>query len=261
MLQSFTLIFREGLEAFLVVAVTISHLRKAGRADLVRMARLAVALSVVVSVGAGWVFSQAENRSLWEGILALVAAATIAPLTVQMLHTGRRMRARIEQGLEQRLGRPGTAFAVFFFVLLMVTREGMEMSLLFSTLLFSVNEVSLLLGASFGLGASAALAATCSHYGHRIDLGRLLRVTGVFLLVFLLQLLVVGIHELAEANVLPYAESLHAATEAYGPTGKYGQWFSYLLLLVPLVWLAVSLARGQAPQRLGADGARAEKGS
>lgn len=233
----------------MVVAVTIAYLRKAGRADLARVARLAVALSVVVSVGAGWLFSRAENRALWEGVLALLAAVTIAPLTIHMLLNGRRMRGRLEQRLERSLRHPHADAAVFFFVLLMVTREGMEMSLLLSALLFSVGKAELAVGALLGLGMSAALATSCARHGHRIELGRFLQVTGVFLLVFLLQLLIVGLHELTEADVLPYSTQLHLATEAYGPTGKYGEWFSYLLVLVPLAWLLVSLARDRRGPR------------
>jgi len=232
--------FREGLEAFLIVGVTLSYLRKVARTDLVRVVHLAVALAVVASIGAGWLFSQADNRALWEGILALVAALIIIPLTVQMLQAGRHMQARIQTGLEDRLHRRGAALAVFLFVLFMITREGMEMALLLSTLLFSVGEIRLALGASFGIGAAAVLASTYSRYGHRIHLGRLLQMTGVFLVVFSLQLLIVGFHELAEANVLPYAAVLHDVTEAYGPTGKYGQWFSYLLILIPLAWLSIA---------------------
>jgi hypothetical protein len=38
----------------------------------------------------------------------------------------------------------------------------------------------------------------------------------VFLLIFVIQLFIYGIHELAEANVFPYSAPLHAATEPYG---------------------------------------------
>lgn len=247
MLPTIALTFREGLEAFMVVAITVAYLHKAGRDDLARVARAAVAFSIAVSVGAGWLFGQAENRPLWEGILALVAALTIAPLTVHMLRNGRAVRGRLESGLERRLRHPQAATAVFLFVLLMVTREGMETSLLFSTLLFNVGKAELVVGASIGVGASAALATACGHHGHRIELGRLLQVTGVFLLVFLVQLFIIGLHELAEANVLPRSEELHLATEAYGPTGKYGEWLSFLLVLAPLGWLLVSMARGWRP--------------
>jgi len=66
------------------------------------------------------------------------------------------------------------------------------------------------------------------------------------------QLLIYGFHELTEANVFPYSEPLHLATEPYGPDGMYGQYLTYLLVVLPLGWLAFSslFGRGSArPQR------------
>ena len=68
----------------------------------------------------------------------------------------------------------------------------------------------------------------------------------MFLLVFVVQLVIYGFHELMEANIFPNSQPLHDATEPYGPDGVYGQYFSYMLVLLPLAWLAVSsfLRRG-----------------
>jgi high-affinity iron transporter len=73
-----------------------------------------------------------------------------------------------------------------------------------------------------------------------VNLALFFQVTAVFLLVFVVQLVIYGFHELAEANVFPYSEPLHWATEPYGPDGRYGQYLSYLLVMLPLGWLAVS---------------------
>ena len=62
-------------------------------------------------------------------------------------------------------------------------------------------------------------------------------VTAVFLSVFVVQLFIYGFHELTEANLFPYSEPLHWATEPYGPDGRYGQFLSYGLLALPLGWL------------------------
>ena len=62
-----------------------------------------------------------------------------------------------------------------------------------------------------------------SRYGHRVNLGLFFQVTAVFLLVFVVQLLIYGFHELTEANIFPYSEPLHWATEPYGPDGRYGR--------------------------------------
>jgi high-affinity iron transporter len=73
-----------------------------------------------------------------------------------------------------------------------------------------------------------------------VNLSRFFQVTAIFLLVFVVQLFIYGFHELAEANVLPNSAVLHGATEPYGPDGIYGHYLTYLLVALPLGWLAVS---------------------
>ena len=76
-----------------------------------------------------------------------------------------------------------------------------------------------------------------SRYGHYVNLLRFFQVTAIFLMVFVVQLFIYGFHELAEANIFPYSEPLHWATEPYGPDGRYGQYLTYLLVLLPVSWL------------------------
>jgi high-affinity iron transporter len=73
-----------------------------------------------------------------------------------------------------------------------------------------------------------------------VNLGLFFQVTAVFLLVFVVQLLIYGFHELTEANIFPYSEPLHWATEPYGPDGRYGQYLTYMLVMLPLGWLVLS---------------------
>jgi high-affinity iron transporter len=127
----------------------------------------------------------------------------------------------------------------------------METALLMTQLIFTVQSGQIVAGAAAGTVCAAAVAWLWSRYGYRVNLSRFFQVTAVFLLVFVVQLLIYGFHELAEANVLPNSQSLHDATEAYGPDGIYGQYLTYLLIVLPLGWLAVSslLYRNQTPQR------------
>ena len=59
-----------------------------------------------------------------------------------------------------------------------------------------------------------------------------------------LQLLIYGFHELTEAGIFANSEALHWATEPYGPDGVYGQYLSYMLVILPLGWLTISSLRG-----------------
>jgi high-affinity iron transporter len=62
--------------------------------------------------------------------------------------------------------------------------------------------------------------------------------------VFVVQLMIYGFHELMEANIFPYSEPLHDATEPFGPDGRYGQILAYLLLALPLGWLVFAALFG-----------------
>jgi high-affinity iron transporter len=164
-----------------------------------------------------------------------------------MWKVARRMKRDIETKLERSAEKTGAAafFGVFAFTLLMITREGMETALLINALLFQVKSTQLLLGAIAGILVAAFIAVLWSRYGHRINLSRFFQVTAAFLLVFTVQLLIYGFHELTEANIFPNSEALHWATEPYGPDGRYGQYLTYMLVLVPVGWLIFTALFGK----------------
>ena len=151
------------------------------------------------------------------------------------------------------------AFAgVFLFTLLMITREGMETALLMGTLLFQEAGMNIIVGAAAGTLSAAFFAWLWSRYGHRVNLALFFQVTAVFLSVFVVQLAIYGLHELTEANLFHGSEALHWATEPYGPDGRYGQFLSYMLLVLPVGWLAFAVLFGPrkpagAIIRIGAD--------
>ena len=242
MFQAFVITLREGLEAFLIVAISLAYLRKSGRHQLVPAVHWGIALSVLLSIGAGMLFQRATNQALWEGILALAAAVLVASLIVHMWRHARRLKGEIEARLEESALQVGAkAFAgVFAFTLLMITREGMETAMLMGTLLFQVRAMDVISGAAAGTACAALIAWLWSRYGHRVNLALFFQVTAVFLAVFVVQLLIYGFHELTEANIFPYSEPLHWATEPYGPDGRFGQYLTYLLVLLPTGWLIIA---------------------
>jgi high-affinity iron transporter len=255
MLQAFVITLREGLEAFLIIGISLAYLRKSGRRELIPAVHWGIGLSVLLSIGAAYLFQQASNQALWEGVLAIAAAISVATLTVHMWRTARKLKSEIEGHLRQSAEKSGTAawMGVFLFTLLMISREGMETALLIGTLVSQVQAMSILGGAIGGTLAAAAVAMMWSRYGHRVNLALFFQVTAVFLLVFVAQLLIYGFHELTEANLFPNSEALHWATEPYGPDGVYGQYLTYLLVAVPLTWLLFAMATGAGRRPLPAD--------
>ena len=240
MWQGFTIALREGIEAFLIVALTLAYLRRTGRPGLARAVYAAIGVSVVTCVAAGFLFSKAANQPLWEGILALVAAALVGSLLVYKKRVSKHLKSDIESHLEARASSdvPARAFwGVFAFSLLMITREGMETALLIATAFFQLKSAAVAAGLGLGLLAAAAIGYLWTKLGKDVDLRAILTVSAVFLAIFLVQLVLYGIHELSEARLFPSSQAIHDATEILGPDGLIGHLLAYSLAVIPTVWL------------------------
>lgn len=259
MLNSFIIVLREGFESFLLVAVILTYLKKSGQRWLTSVVYLAIVLGLSASAALGYVLvSGVEetrlqqlfgervggfigqflgNEALREGVLGLVAMIMVGTLVVHMWRVGPKLRERMHQRLGEVSSRSKwTALAgVFLFTFLMITREGMETALM----LMQVRDSQLVTGALLGLAAAVLFAWAWARYGHLINVKRFFQVTGVFLLLFMLQVGIYSFHEFTEAGLLPNSEALHIATEKFSPDGLYGKWFSLLMVTFCAVWLLV----------------------
>jgi hypothetical protein len=67
MLQAFIVTLREGLEAFLIVAISVAFLRKSGRHQLVLAVRWGIAASIALSAGAASCSAARRTRRCGKG--------------------------------------------------------------------------------------------------------------------------------------------------------------------------------------------------
>src|ERR1700730_1648353 len=100
MLQAFIVTLREGVEAALIIGITLAYLSKIGRVDLRR--------SVYAGMGAAFVGS-------------IAAAFFVITMIIFMMRTGKKMKGEIE-GKLQSLTSGGSRIGVFLFVFLMILR-------------------------------------------------------------------------------------------------------------------------------------------
>jgi high-affinity iron transporter len=236
MLQAFVITLREGLEAFLIVAISLAYLRKSGRSELAKAVHWGILVAVLVSGVGGYLLFNAANQEWLEGPLALVAAVSVLTLTVHMWRAGRQIKGEIEGHLKTSTQRAGVGAlaGVFLFTLLMIGREGVETALLLIQLHATPN---LATGAAIGVLAAASAAWAWSRFGHRLNLGLFFQTTAIFLFVFVVQLLIQGVHETSEQGYLPFSNAIHEATESWGPDSGFGHLLTYMLVLLPLGWL------------------------
>jgi high-affinity iron transporter len=241
--QGLTIALREGIESFLVVALTVLYLIRTGRRSLLPAVWAGVAFSIAVCAAAGYLLSKALSQSLWEGILALASAVMVGSFLIYMKKISSHLKSDIEQKVEGAAsGRAAVAgfWGIFLFTVFMVSREGMETALLIDSALFQLRSARVVLGLFIGLAAAVLIGFAWIRMGRKTNFSAILNVSSVFLALFLVQLLIAGFHELAEAGVWPNSAVLHNATESIGPDGKYGHWLAYAMAAVPTVWLLAS---------------------
>jgi high-affinity iron transporter len=169
-------------------------------------------------------------------VLGVIAIILVASLVIHMWRTGPKIQQRMRERLSAMSSRSSRVAAwagVFLFTFLMITREGMETALL----LMQVRDPQLVQGALMGLVAAIAFAYGWARFGHLINVRRFFQVTGIFLLLFMVQVAIYSFHEFAEAGVLPNSEVLHTATEKFSPDGLYGKWFSPMMVGICALWL------------------------
>jgi high-affinity iron transporter len=245
MLQALIIVFREGFEAFLTVAIIVAYLKKTGRDALRPAVWWGIGVSVLASAALGYVL-QSINQPLWEGILAIVAAVLVASFVIHIWRIAPTMKREMETRLEQRASGKWAWIGVFGFTLLMITREGMETALM----LIQVGRMPRFwLGCALGIAAAAAMSWAFAHYGHRINVKRFFQVTGLFLLLFTVQMVFYAVHEFSEAELFPNSEAIHIATEPYSADGRYSMHIMFGMVVICALWLAAMTVKDRLSAR------------
>ena len=210
MLSALLIALREGVEASLVVGIVLVYLSRTGRAPLARFVwygvAAATALSLAVAVALDrWRISQDG----FEGLLLVTAAVFVITMIIWMNRVARHLKREIEQKVEAYAVRTGSAAAlgIFFFVFLMVLREGAELALILRAVELSTEGLQTWIGTILGIAAAVAVGLFFFKGTLRVPLDRFFAVTSAILMLVSFQLALTGLHELSEARWLPSSKS------------------------------------------------------
>ena len=206
MFDSLVITLREGVEAALIVGIVLGYLKKAGRENWARFVWWGVGSAVILSgVAAYFVQKWAISEDAYEGWLMLIGAVFVASVVVWMMRTAKGLRREIESklsDLSKKSSRAGAA-GIFLFVLLMVTREGVETALFLGAVSLRTTELLNFMGAILGLALAIGLGVAFFKGSLKVNLRKFFSVTSLVLLVVAVQLFISGLHELSEAQILP----------------------------------------------------------
>jgi high-affinity iron transporter len=202
MLQAFIVTLREGVEAALIVGITLAYLTKIGRAELRRTVYAALGAAFLGSIGVAIVISRTHlNEDVFEGWIMLAAAFFVVTMVVFMMKTGRKMKGEIE-GKVGLLAGNDAWIGLFVFIFLMVLREGAETVLILSAITLNSSELMSFLGTLLGVIAAIAFGVMFVKGSVRINLQKFFRVTTAIMFLVAAQLLISGLHELSESGVI-----------------------------------------------------------
>jgi high-affinity iron transporter len=202
MIQAFIITLREGVEAALIVGITLAYLNKIGRQELRKTVYAALGAAFLGSIGVAIVISRTHlNEDAFEGWIMLVAAFFVVTMVIFMMKTGRKLKGEIEGKVGLLAGKDAW-FGLFVFIFLMVLREGAETVLILSAVSLNSTELMSFLGTLAGVAAAIAFGVMFVKGSVRINLQKFFRVTTAILFLVAAQLLISGLHELSESGVL-----------------------------------------------------------
>src|SRR5215471_10014159 len=154
MLQAFIITLREGVEAALIVGITLAYLAKIGRNDLRKSVYAALGAAFVGSIGAAFLLSRLKwDEDVFEGWIMLAAALFVVTMIIFMMKTGRKLKGQIE-GKIGLFARDNAWIGLFLFVFLMVLREGAETVLILSAVTLNSSELLSFIGTVLGVAAA-----------------------------------------------------------------------------------------------------------
>jgi high-affinity iron transporter len=203
MLQAFIVTLREGVEAALIIGITLAYLAKIGRPELKKPVYAALVSAFLGSIGVAILLSRMQwNQDVFEGWIMLAAAFFVVTMIVFMMKTGRKLKGEIEGKVSLLAGR-NAWFGLFVFVFLMVLREGVETVLILSAVSLNSTELLSFLGTVLGVGMAVLFGVMFVKGSVRINLQKFFRITTAILFFVAAQLIISGLHELSENGVLP----------------------------------------------------------
>ena len=271
MLSALLIALREGVEAALVVGIILVYLSRTGRSQLARYVWYGVAAACALSLAVAILLERWQiSEDGFEGVMYLVAAVFVITMILWMNRVARHLRKEIEQKIEAYAGRSGAAagWGIFFFVFLMVLREGAELAIILRAVELSSEGLQTWIGTALGIAAAVAVGLFFFKGTLRVPLQRFFAVTSIILILVGVQLGLTGLHELSEAQWLP---SSKAEMAVIGPVVRNELFFFVLIfgaaaLLILREWQtashakAASQAAGESEKRLIAAQNRRQRG-
>lgn len=135
MLVPFLIMFREGVEAALIVGIIASYLHQTGRSAWMPVVWIGVLLATAMSLAVGAIlqllsaeFPQ-KAQELFEAIIGLIAVFVLTSMVFWMRKAARSIKAELHHSIDAAFETPThKGFGLILMVFFAVAREGLSQS-------------------------------------------------------------------------------------------------------------------------------------
>lgn len=198
--------FREGLEAFLIIAIVIRYLKKTNRNNSIKYVWRGAFLGVLLSLVLGAILYLISNSlgatesvaKLWESGASIFALVLVTTFIIWMIRNGSNLTKDIENKMSITLSSTGITLLVFA----MVVREGVEIAI------FSFAGNYSLLGIAIGISIALVLVILIFFSMVKVNLKLIFNITLAYLVLQAGFLLGYAVHEgLSAFKSLGYIDS------------------------------------------------------
>jgi len=185
--------FREGLEAFLLIAIILQYLTKTGQLQLKTKVFQGAAVGLVASLILGMLLNELSQSmggvsaltKVWESAASFVALALVTLFIIWMIRHGGDMAKQIQGEVASNLSTMG----VFFISFVVIAREGTEIAIFSFAGKYPAEYVAI------GLVISLVLTVLISRSLVKINLSLLFKITLAYLILQAGFLLGYAVHE------------------------------------------------------------------
>lgn len=198
--------FREALEVALVVGIILTFLTRTHQFSFKKYVWLGVGIGILLSLTIALIlqifFGGFEGRTeeIFEGILMFITAGFLTWM-ILWVHRQKGVAKKIESQVQQHIAK-GFPLGLFFLTLTSVMREGVE-TVFYLRAISVVDGQYQFMGAIIGAVLAIAIGFAIFKFSMRVNLTRVLKISGAFLLLFAAGLVAHGVHEFQEVGLMP----------------------------------------------------------
>ena len=210
-MAEFLILFRETLEMALIVGIVSTYLVKTNSHRHLKVVGTAVVTAIISSILLAFIFQSfmggfsGFTEEVFEGVIMITASILLGSMVVWMAKN-KGNATQLKDLTKQAINSKNAIYGIFAIIYLAVLREGIEIVLFLYSLMIKNGGVSIL-SSCMGSATAALIGYLMYRKGKQLPISKFFNYSSFLLIIIASGLLAHGVHELEEANIIPYNKS------------------------------------------------------